>query len=219
MMVTDFNRFSARSADRPPSPAAEDDVSTATPKAGTAPVFPPHESTEITVRFEFLLKNADAAKKVALVHTHLLSKIKEAFDDNVTIFNNKNNVIKTIDPIDWTPITHQSHFNLHASIGSSTRKSKYVIIHRIRSTQSLSTICTYNTIHSLLKEHNCFMKEHNWDETVWDITQAGYLIGINPKHYTSETANQIVSNLMTKKSPGKCPPPPNEPLLPTHPTR
>jgi hypothetical protein len=38
------------------------------------------------------------------------------------------------------------------------------------------------------------MKEHHWDETVWDITQAGYLIGINPKHYTPKAANQIVSN-------------------------
>jgi hypothetical protein len=125
-MVTDLKCFSARSADRLPSPIAEDDVSTATPKAGTNPVFTDPELTEIMVHFEFLPKNADAAKKVALVHTHLLSKIKEAFDDDVTIFNNKNKVIKTIDPINWTPITHQSHFNLHASIGWSTRKSKYV---------------------------------------------------------------------------------------------
>jgi hypothetical protein len=65
-MVTDFNRSSARPADRPPSPVAKDDVSTATPKAGTIPVFTDHESTEIVVRFEFLPKNADAAKKVAL---------------------------------------------------------------------------------------------------------------------------------------------------------
>jgi hypothetical protein len=32
------------------------------------------------------------------------------------------------------------------------------------------------------------------------------LIGINPKHYTPEAANQIVSNIMEKKSPRKCPP-------------
>jgi hypothetical protein len=119
-MVTDLKRVSARSADCPPHPVADDDVSTATPKAGTIPVFIDPELTEITVHFEFLQKNADAAKKVALVHTHLLSKINEAFDDDVVIFNNKGKVIKTINPINWTPITHQSHFNLHASIGSST---------------------------------------------------------------------------------------------------
>jgi hypothetical protein len=59
-------------------------------------------------------------------------------------------------------------------------------------------------IHGLLKEHSCFMKDHHWDETVWDITQAGYLIGINPKHNSPEAANQVVSNLMAKKSPAKC---------------
>jgi hypothetical protein len=50
------------------------------------------------------------------------------------------------------------------------------------------------------------MKNHSWDETVWDITQAGYLIGIDPKHYTPESANKFVSNMMDKKSKGKCPP-------------
>jgi hypothetical protein len=48
------------------------------------------------------------------------------------------------------------------------------------------------------------MKDHYWDETVWDDTKAGYLIGINPKHYSPEAANNVVSNLMAKKSPGKC---------------
>jgi hypothetical protein len=56
MMVTDFNRFSARPADRPPSPVAKDNVSSATPKAGTNPVFTDHESTEITIRFKFYQK-------------------------------------------------------------------------------------------------------------------------------------------------------------------
>jgi hypothetical protein len=118
-----FFCFSARSADRPPPPIPKDDVSTATPKAGTVPIFPYHESTEITVCFEFLPKNANAAKKVALVHTHLLSKIKEAFDDNIVIFNNKGKVIKTLNPINWTPITYQSHFNLPPSAWALTRAS------------------------------------------------------------------------------------------------
>jgi protein-arginine kinase len=61
-------------------------------------------------------------------------------------------------------------------------------------------------IHSLLKQHSCYLKEHYWNESVWDITQGGYLIGINPKHYTPDAANQIVSNMMEKKSPRKCPP-------------
>jgi hypothetical protein len=205
-MVIDFNRFSARPADRPSKSDTEDDASTATPKTGTTPIDLDDEMKEITVRFDFQPKNSEAAKKVAVVHTHLLSKMKEAFADDVIVFNNKGKAINNIDPINWNPIMHQSHFNLHASQGSKTRKNKYTIIHRIRTSQSLSTIRNYNTIASLLKQHSCFMKEHSWDETVWDITQAGYLIGIDPKHYTPEAANMVVSDMMGKKSPGKCPP-------------
>jgi hypothetical protein len=132
--------------------------------------------------------------------------MKEAFADDVIVFNNKGKEVKNIDPINWNPIMHQSHFNLHASQGSKNRKNKYTIIHRIHTSQSLATIRNYNTINSLLKQHSCYMREHSWAETTWDITQAGYLIGIDPKHYTPEAATKVVSDMMGKKSQGKCPP-------------
>jgi hypothetical protein len=47
-------------------------------------------------------------------------------------------------------------------------------------------------INSLLKQNSCYTREHSWDETVWDITQTGYLIGIDPKHYTPEAVNKVV---------------------------
>jgi hypothetical protein len=205
-MVIDFNHFSARKADRPTPSNNDDAVSTATPKAGITPADIDDEMKEIMLRFKFQPKNADAAKKVAVVHTHLLSKIKEAFENDIIIYDNKGKVIKKIDPINWNPVIHQSHFHIYASQGTTTRKSKYIIIHPIRTSQSLATIRTYSTIHSLLKQHSCYMKEHHWNESIWDITQAGYLIGINPKHYTPDAANQILSNMMDKKSTGNCPP-------------
>jgi hypothetical protein len=41
---------------------------------------------------------------------------------------------------------------------------------------------------------------------VWDVRQAGYLIGIDPKHYTAEAASKFVSDIMDKTTKGKCPP-------------
>jgi hypothetical protein len=205
-MVIDFNHFSARKADRPVPSDTDDAISTATPKAGTTPTDIDEEMKEIMLCFESQPKNVEAAKKVAVVHTHLLSKIKEAFEEDVIIYNNKGKEVKNIDPINWNPVMHQSHFHIHASHGMTNRKSKYIILYGICTSQSLATICTYNMINSLLKQHACYMKEHHWNESVWDVTQAGYLIGINPKHYTPDTANQVVSNMMDKKSPGMCPP-------------
>jgi hypothetical protein len=101
---------------------------------------------------------------------------------------------------------HQSQFKIHASPATNKRKAKYSIIHRIRTSQSLSTIRTYNAISVLLKQHSCYLKGHSWDETVWDVIQTGYLIGLDPKHYTSSEATRFLSDIMEKKSPGKCPP-------------
>jgi hypothetical protein len=127
-MVIDVNRFSVRPADCPPKFNTEDDVSTATPKTGTVPIDLDDKMKEITIHFDFQLKTSKAAKKVAVVHTHLLSKMKEAFANNIVMFKNKGNLVKIINPINWNPIMHQSHFNLHLSQGSKNCKKKYTTV-------------------------------------------------------------------------------------------
>jgi hypothetical protein len=206
MVVLDFERFAARPSNRHKKTDTPDDISMATPLTGAIPVDHDDEMKEITVRFDFVPKTADDATKVAVVHTHLLSKMQAAFSDECLVFDNKGAQLKNIDPIHWTPIKHQSHFNIHVSQKPKS-PTKYSIIHRIRTSQSLSTIRTYNTINSLLKEHNCYMKTHAWNETVWDVAQAGYLIGIvDPKYYTPEKATAIIADLMAQKGQSKCPP-------------
>jgi hypothetical protein len=205
MVVIDFDRFAARPSNRYKKTNTSDDISMATPLTGALPVDTEEEMKEITVRFDFVPKTADEATKVAVVHTHLLSRMQAAFSDECLVFDNKGAQLTNIDPINWTPIKHQSHFNIHVS-QKPKRQTKYTIIHRLRTSQSLSTIRTYNTINSLLKEHNCYMKTHSWDETVWDVAQAGYLIGIDPKYYTPEAATTIVADMMAQKGHSKCPP-------------
>jgi hypothetical protein len=138
-MVDDFTRFSARCADRYPTSDMADDTSTATPKTGFRSNDFDEDTKEITVRFDFAPKTAEAATKVAVMHTHLLSKMQEAFANDCLIFDNKGTQLKDIDPINWSPIKHQSHFTIHVSQRSKTRPTKYSIIHRIRTSQSLST--------------------------------------------------------------------------------
>jgi hypothetical protein len=38
----------------------------------------------------------------------------------------------------------------------------------------------------LLKEQNCYLGEHHWDEQEWDVQQIGFVTGFNPKYYTPE---------------------------------
>jgi hypothetical protein len=204
-MAFNFEQFAARPANRYPPTDAMDDTSTATPKTGFRPNDSDEDTKEITVRFDFTPKTAEDATKIAAVHTHLLSKIQEAFEDCI-IFDNKGKQLKDIDPINWSPTKHQSHFYIHVTQRSKTRSTKYSIIHRIRTSQSLSNIWNYHTIEHLLRQHSCYIKNHAWDETIWDVAQAGYLIGIDPKHYTPEAASKIVADTMLKKGHSKCPP-------------
>jgi hypothetical protein len=60
-----------------------------TPKAGVEIGMSNHGLKELTICFESQPKNAEAAKKCVIVHTHLLLQLQIAFED-VTIFNNKN---------------------------------------------------------------------------------------------------------------------------------
>ena len=184
-----------------------DDASFSTPKAGVEIRMIDHELKELTIRFEFQPKNTDAAKKCAIVHTHLLLELQIAFEEDVKIFNNKNKELPKIDPIHWnSPAIHQRNFVIHCKPGTQRRKSKYVILHRIHTNQSLSTIKNYHTIAALLKNNDCWLKNHDWDESVWDTVQAGHLIGINPAHYTPIIAAQKLARQIEKKVKTKLPP-------------
>jgi hypothetical protein len=207
-MEINFDQFAAGAANRYQPADAPDDTSTATPQAGVFVAEIDDEPNELTVRFDFEPMTADEATKIAVVHTHLLSKMHEAFIGDFVAFDNKGAKLsaRDIDPIHLTPVKHQSRFNIHVSQRSKNRRPKYTIIHRIHTSQSLSTIRTYNSVNAVLKEHHCYLKNHAWAETDWDVAQVGFLIGISPQYYTPDMATKFVSDFMVKKGLSNCPP-------------
>jgi hypothetical protein len=184
-----------------------DDSSVATPTAGVGMKTIDQGLKEHTIRFEFQPKNSEAATKCAIIHTHLLLEIQLAFDVDVQIFNNKNVTLTKIDPIQWnSPAVHQRNYTIHGRPGTQTRKSKYIIIHRIRTNQSISTIRNYHTVSTLLKQNDCWMKSHDWDESVWDTVQGGHCLSINPSHYSPAAAADKLHRLIAEKTTIKMPP-------------
>lgn len=164
--------------------------------------------TELTLRFEFQPSNNEAAKQIALIHTHLLMEIQRAFNDDVVLYNNKNVKLGEIDMIKWSsPTMHQRNFLIHALPGNQRRRSKYTILHRIHTTQTLSTIRHFHSIDALLKKHDCYLRSHAWEETVWDTVQAGYCINLNPQHYNPAAAIAVITKEVLAKNPkAKLPP-------------
>jgi hypothetical protein len=184
-----------------------DDSSEATPKAGKETKKIDQGLKELTLRFEFQPRTSEAATKCAIVHTHLLLELQIAFDDDIKIYNNKNAELTKIDPIKWnSPAIHQRNFVMHARPGTQKRRTKYIILHRVHTNQSISTLRNYHTISKLLKSNDCWLKNHDWDESVWDTAQAGHLIGINPAHYTPSEATRKLSKQIEAKVNFKVPP-------------
>ena len=44
----------------------------------------------------------------------------------------------------------------------------------------------------LLKQNNCYLRKHLWSETTWDTVQIGFLLKVNPSHYSEEAATTMI---------------------------
>ena len=136
---------------------------------------------ELNLRFEFNLKPEATTNASVSNHVHILQAIKMAFPTSVRIMDNKNNKLKNIDSNTLTNVTdYHDHFIVHHHPGNKFWKSKMVIVHRIYSKVSLSTIKNDYCVQPLLKLYDVFICPHSWPEDVWDITTLGFIVGDNP---------------------------------------
>jgi len=199
--LANLDQFNAVASARPETVEVPDDASIATAKMGIAFEGKEGELKEISVMFEMTPKTADGSKSFCLSHAKILTHMKTVADGDLEILNNKGQVVKT-DPIEWASVvTHMKNFKTHVKNAGGNRKSKLMIIHRIRTNLPLSTFRNYGPIFSLLREHGIFMKHHAWVESTWDVAQAGYLLQVNPQYYTAEQASSILHKKVIAANP------------------
>jgi hypothetical protein len=79
-----------------------------------------------------------------LIHIHWMHAVQEAFGTDVEIINNKNQKIEQIDLLQWStnPLVHQRQFKVYQKTTGrdNQRKTTSFILHRIRTTETISTI-------------------------------------------------------------------------------
>ena len=186
---------------------APDDASISTLVSGQS-AFPAEDPmVETTLRFEFKPKDQAAAAKTAFLHTQLLAHLQSNFEEDIKIYDNKGTVLPQIDTVEWHSSTvHQRHFKIHVIPGTERRITKHFIQHRIRTTQSLSTLRNHHAISTLLKKHNAYFRQHQWNETIYDTIQLGHIIGLNPQHYDNTQAIAIVQQSIQKTTSAQIPP-------------
>ena len=84
---------------------------------------------------------------------------------------------------------------------SGTPKTAITIVHRILTRVPFSQIKRHPEAFQLFTEHNCFLREHMWDEQEWDVQQIGFVTGYNPKFYTPERVTRSFRARICKAKP------------------
>ncbi|KAI2509638.1 hypothetical protein MHU86_4758 [Fragilaria crotonensis] len=201
-------------------PEMQDDASDITPPGGSVKRGNQRLNTEKTWKFRFVTDKNNRQDHVssAKVHLHWLQAVQEAFGDDIQIMTNKGKPLPKVDTVRWTERQHMLHFDVHHqapgvknSSGSPSIQHRHAssnqrchssfIVHRVRTMVSLQEVKNTVKIYNLLREHKCYLTEHRWSEDIWDTTQLGFLLGLNPQYYDIPQAQEKVMQDLKKNLP------------------
>ena len=200
---------SKRKTDDPPEsqndPDNLDDKSEATDPTGFATMKFEQEMVTKVLKFSFVAPKTQA-KQVppGIIHLHLLHAIQAALGEDIIIWNNKNEKIEPIKLLQWisNPTIHQKQFKLHQKItggGGPRRSTRYYIVHRIMTTETISSIKQIPTIHQILNDNSCYLNEHHWNEDTWDTNKIGFVTKLDPSFYNPDQAHTKFTELLKEK--------------------
>ena len=191
------------------NPDMDDDLSIATPPIGYRNSNIDHEFVSKTVRFYFAPSDRTRLDSIAPADIHIqwMRYISSAFGDDVKIINNHNKPVLGIDAsvTAATGTSYKNQFQMHQKpmgfTPSGTTKTAVIIVHRLLTRIPFGQIKRHASAFQLLNDHNCFLREHLWDEQEWDVQQIGFVTGYNPKYYTPERVTNCIRARICKAMP------------------
>ena len=190
---------------RKDNPDSLDDISAATPPWGSTKEKNDPEMTSKVLKFRFVVSKSSKQQVVApsVVHTHWMQAVQEALGKEVIIYNNRNGQVDTVNLLKWSnPLIHQRQFNLHQKTTGRDdhRKTTYFILHRVLTQTSVNKIKSIPAVQRILRDHQCFLTEHQWTEEEWDTTQIGFVTGMDPNFYTATQAHVKFNTEIRKRA-------------------
>ncbi|KAI2510644.1 hypothetical protein MHU86_3755 [Fragilaria crotonensis] len=165
---------------------------------------------ERTIKFQFndCRRFAEKAGPVSLspfkVHVLWMKAVQDALGDTVELISNKNRRMSTVDTVKWSnPNLYKQHFHIHKKIDrrDNEQRTTFYLVHRIRTQESIDMIKRIPRAFQILKEHNCYLHEHYWGETVWDCQQLGFIVGLDYRHYEPEEATKVLIQKILQQVP------------------
>ncbi len=154
------------------------------------------ELVEIFLRVEITPNKRDE-RGPNLCHATVLKEMYSSFwEEDLQIINNRN---KRIQLPTYTKRTdekyYKKHFNTYTIPGKGGRPSRHFVVHRIRTTLSLSTIRNERHVLQALQENDVFMKRHYFQEDEWNTVNLGFMLYFDPSKHPRDDAKERVLNM------------------------
>ena len=166
---------------------------------------------EKTVKFRFTRVNQHDSIDPATFHLHWVQIVQEALQTEIQVFTNNGGIMPPVDPMRWTSVQHSQQYKVHlqpkkndgynrdhSTSQSQSRSPAAFIMHRLRSTSTITSIRNLPRVQKLLRENGVYLTEHRWPEDVWDISQQGFMLGIDPQFYSPTQAHERISLALKK---------------------
>ena len=162
---------------------------------------------EKTVKFRFTRLNQFDAIDPATIHLHWVQFVQEALGKEIQVFTNNGGIMPPIDTMRWTAVQHGQQYKVHhqqpksegynrdhSSRQPSSRSPSAFIMHRIRTSATLTSIRNMPRVQKLLRDNGVYLTEHRWAEDIHDISQQGFILGIDPQFYSPAQAHARISH-------------------------
>lgn len=158
------------------------------------------ETTIFTVIWRFYQPNDTTTTNKH--HATMLQMLRE-FYPNETITYIDNHQTEVADPNEYLqhPMKFRTRFRVHNKTMTTTTGpiTQHVIVHRLSTTLRLSDIKT--TLSVELRQFNCSLRRHLFDDKHWNIPKLGFLSNINSSLIPQELATERLQNQLQSAHP------------------
>ena len=161
---------------------------------------------EKTVKFRFTRLNQHDAIDPTTIHLHWVQMVQDALKTEIQVYTNNGGIMPKVDTMRWTAVQHGQQYKVHqqqprsagynrehSTSQSTTRSPAAFIIHRIRTTSTITSIRNLPSVQKLLRDNGVYFTEHRWSEDIFDISQQGFMLGIDPQFYSPTQAHVRIS--------------------------
>ena len=182
-----------------------DDFSAATPPVWAKERVQDYEFIAKTIRFQFSPSDYRriGAIQPAVVHHMWLNAILSEYGDDVHIINNYNCRVTMLDMHKLEdPTAYDKQFKVHSkNTPGQPDKQSVIIIHRILTRIPFGQLKRFHRAFEIILKNKCFLTEHYWDESEWDVSQLGFITGYNPQCYEREQAAAMFCKRLQQDAP------------------